>query len=144
MKRVITFGTYDLFHLGHLRLLKRAAELGDELIVGVSTDSLNFSKKKKYPVFPLKDRLEIVESLKVVTQVFREESLELKGEYIKRFKANTLVMGDDWQGKFDQLNNLCEVIYLPRTPEVSTTGIKEYLANGMSVTLEEAMKQEIR
>jgi glycerol-3-phosphate cytidylyltransferase len=131
MKRIITFGTYDLFHLGHLKILKRAAELGDELIVGVSTDALNYSKKQKYPVFCESDRIEIIEGLKVVNEVFREESLELKGEYIKKYNADVLVMGDDWEGKFDNFSDLCEVVYLARTPEISTTEIKDYISNGM-------------
>lgn len=134
MTRVITFGTYDLFHLGHLKILQRAAEYGDELIVGVSTDNLNYSKKKKYPVFPETDRFEIIQNLKPVTKVFYEESLELKGDYIKEFKADILLMGDDWEGKFDHFSDLCKVIYLPRTPEISTTEIKDYLANGLSTT----------
>ena len=98
---VITFGTYDLFHIGHLRILERAAALGNRLVVGVSTDALNYSKKSKYPVFPEADRAAIVGALKVVDEVFLEESLELKGEYIKKYKADLLVMGEDWAGKFD-------------------------------------------
>ncbi len=131
MKRVITFGTYDLFHVGHLRLLQRAASLGDYLIVGVSTDELNFSKKQKMPVFSESDRFEIIDSLKMVDHVFAEESLELKGEYIKKYRADILVMGDDWSGKFDHFSHLCEVVYLPRTPEISTTEIKDYISNGI-------------
>jgi len=124
----MTFGTYDLFHVGHLRILQRAKALGDLLIVGVSTDQLNFDKKGFYPTFSQESRLEIVRSLKVVDEVFFEESLALKREYLIRHRANLLVMGDDWAGRFDEFRDLCEVIYLPRTPEVSTTLIKEELA----------------
>jgi len=124
---VITFGTYDLFHIGHLRILERAAALGDRLVVGVSTDALNYSKKAKYPIFPEADRAAIVGALKVVDEVFLEESLELKGEYIKKYKADLLVMGEDWAGKFDMYRELCDVHYFPRTPGISTTEIKEVL-----------------
>ena len=121
MKRVITFGTYDLFHIGHLNILRRARHCGDELIVGVSSDALNYSKKKKYPVYPEHERMEIVHAIKFVDEVFLEESLELKGEYIKRYKADLLVMGDDWKGRFDEMDQFCDVLYLPRTEGVSTT-----------------------
>jgi len=125
MKTVITFGTYDLFHVGHLRLLTRARQLGDRLVVGVSTDELNFSKKGYRPIFSQADRREIIAAVAGVDETFFEESLELKGDYIKTYKANILVMGDDWKGKFDQFKALCEVVYLPRTNGISTTGIKE-------------------
>ena len=127
MKTVITFGTYDLFHIGHLRILARAKELGNRLVVGVSTDELNFSKKGIKPVFTLAERMEILRAIGCVDEVFPEESLELKGEYIKKFKADVLVMGDDWKGKFDGFGAFCEVVYLPRTEGISTTKIKEYL-----------------
>ncbi|RKK01673.1 glycerol-3-phosphate cytidylyltransferase [Pseudoroseomonas wenyumeiae] len=126
--RVITFGTYDLFHIGHLNILKRAAALGNHLIVGVSTDALNFSKKGLKPVFPQHERLAIVEALRCVNEAFYEESLELKAEYIKHYKADVLVMGDDWAGRFDQFKSLCDVVYLPRTEGISTTDIKQGLA----------------
>ena len=126
--RVITFGTYDLFHIGHLNILKRAAALGSHLIVGVSTDALNFSKKGLKPVFPQHERLAIVEALRCVNEAFYEESLELKADYIKHYKADVLVMGDDWAGRFDQFKSLCDVVYLPRTEGISTTDIKQGLA----------------
>lgn len=125
MKKVITFGTFDIFHIGHINILERAAQLGDYLIVGVSSDKLNFSKKQRYPVYNEKERVKIISSLKVVNEVFVEESLELKLEYIKKYNADVLVMGDDWKGKFDWVKSECEVIYLPRTPSVSTTEIIE-------------------
>ena len=95
MKTVITFGTYDLFHIGHLRILSRARKLGDRLVVGVSTDELNLSKKNIRPVFSLAERMEIIGGLSCVDEVFPEESLEKKGEYIKAHKADILVMGND-------------------------------------------------
>jgi glycerol-3-phosphate cytidylyltransferase len=127
MKTVITFGTYDLFHFGHLRILARARQLGDRLVVGVSTDELNFSKKGFRPVFSFAERLAIVSALSCVSEVFAEEALDLKGSYIKSHKADILVMGDDWQGKFDHYKPLCEVVYLPRTPSISTTNIKSLI-----------------
>ncbi|MDA8496315.1 adenylyltransferase/cytidyltransferase family protein [Kluyvera georgiana] len=125
MKRIITFGTFDIFHIGHINILKRARKLGDELIVGVSSDELNLSKKNRYPVYCQEDRMEIISSLKFVTHVFLEESLELKLEYIKKYKADVLVMGDDWEGRFDWVKHECEVVYLTRTPSISTTEIIE-------------------
>ena len=125
MKTIITFGTYDLLHVGHIRLLSRARELGDRLVVGVSSDQLNFSKKNKYPEFSQQERMEIISMIKGVDQVFLEESLELKALYLKEYEADILVMGDDWEGKFDHLSSLCQVVYLPRTPSISTTAIIE-------------------
>ncbi len=123
MTRVLTFGTFDLFHIGHVNVLLRAAEMGDHLTVGVSSDGLNFSKKKRYPVYREEHRMAIVSSLACVNEVFVEESLELKGDYIREHRADVLVMGDDWAGKFDHFRELCDVVYLPRTAEVSTTDI---------------------
>ncbi|MDD3288435.1 MAG: adenylyltransferase/cytidyltransferase family protein [Alphaproteobacteria bacterium] len=125
MKTVITFGTFDLFHIGHLRILERAAKYGDKLIVGISTDKLNFSKKGFNPVFPQEDRRDIIASLSFVDKTFFEESLEMKGEYIKEHKADILVMGSDWAGKFDEYKSICEVVYLPRTTGISTTQVKQ-------------------
>ena len=129
---VITFGTFDVLHVGHIRVLTRSAALGDRLVVGVSSDALNFSKKGRNPVFSQDERVEIVSSLKVVDQVFVEESLEQKREYVLEHQADILVMGDDWSGKFDFLSDICKVVYLPRTPSVSTTAIIEHIsASGM-------------
>lgn len=125
MRRVITFGTFDVLHIGHVAILERARALGDALVVGVSSDALNFSKKQRYPVYPEEDRLKIISALRCVDAVFIEESLELKGDYIRRHDAQVLVMGDDWQGRFDEFRALCEVVYLPRTPSISTTEIIE-------------------
>lgn len=123
--RVITFGTYDIFHVGHVNIIERAKLHGDHLIVGVSSDKLNVSKKGRPPVYCEEDRQHIIRSMRCVDEVFLEESLELKAEYIKYYNADILVMGDDWQGKFDHLKDICQVIYLPRTPSVSTTEIIE-------------------
>jgi glycerol-3-phosphate cytidylyltransferase len=130
MRRVITFGTYDVFHVGHLRLLERARAHGDCLIVGVSTDRLNYSKKQRLPIYPEQERKAIIASLRCVDEVFDEESLELKGEYIRRHRADVLVMGDDWAGRFDEFAPLCEVIYLERTPSISTTALIEKIQGG--------------
>ncbi|MGF1688926.1 adenylyltransferase/cytidyltransferase family protein [Photobacterium japonica] len=121
--RVITFGTFDVFHIGHVNILERAKELGDHLIVGVSTDALNFSKKQRYPIYNEKSRAQIVNAIHCVNEVFYEESLALKRQYILEHKADILVMGDDWKGKFDEFSDICQVIYLPRTADVSTTEI---------------------
>lgn len=129
MKKVMTFGTFDLFHFGHLRILQRARELGGELIVGISSDELNLSKKQKYPIFSQDHRMAIVGEIKGVTEVFVEESLALKRQYIVEHQADILVMGDDWQGKFDELKDVCEVVYLERTPELSTTEYKHIIRN---------------
>ncbi|TDG11617.1 glycerol-3-phosphate cytidylyltransferase [Seongchinamella unica] len=129
VKTVLTFGTFDLFHFGHLRILQRARELGDSLVVGVSSDALNFSKKGKYPIFSEEHRLAIVSEIKGVDRVFVEESLEKKREYILSQKADLLVMGDDWKGKFDDLSDVCEVVYLERTPALSTTEYKNIIKN---------------
>lgn len=128
-RTVITFGTFDVFHVGHIRVLQRAAALGDRLVVGVSADALNLAKKGRAPVYSQDERMEIVASLRVVDEVFVEESLEQKRDYIIEHGADVLVMGDDWAGKFDWVGDVCEVVYLPRTPSVSTTGIIEHIAS---------------
>ena len=127
MARIITFGTYDVLHIGHIKLLKRAKELGNHLIVGVSSDELNINKKGRAPIYSLQSRLEIIASLRFVDDVFVEDSLELKAEYIINNKADILVMGDDWQGQFDHLKKHCDVVYLPRTPSISTTEVIEII-----------------
>ncbi|CNH13217.1 adenylyltransferase/cytidyltransferase family protein [Yersinia pekkanenii] len=125
MKKIITFGTFDVFHVGHINILERAASYGDKLIVGVSSDELNLSKKKRYPIYSQNDRVKIISSLRFVDEVFIEESLDLKLEYIKQYDAKILVMGDDWAGRFDWVKEACDVIYLARTPSISTTEIIE-------------------
>ena len=125
MKKVITFGTFDVFHVGHVNILERAKAMGDYLIVGVSSDKLNMSKKGRNPIYNENDRMHIIKALSCVDEVFFEHSLELKGEYIKQYEADTLVMGNDWEGRFDEFKNICEVKYFPRTPSISTTEIIE-------------------
>lgn len=125
-KRAITYGTFDLFHVGHLRLLKRVAALADELYVAVSSDEFN-SIKGKTCVIPFAERAEIIESLACVTKVIREDNWDQKITDVKENHCDLFVMGDDWTGKFDFLKDYCDVIYLPRTPGVSTTDIKNVL-----------------
>lgn len=128
MKIVITYGTFDLFHVGHIRLLKRLSALGDKLIVGISSDEFNELKGKK-SFFSYEERAEIVESCKYVTEVFPEHNWKQKRNDINKYQADVFAMGDDWVGKFDDLNDICEVVYLPRTEDVSTTKIKSSLSN---------------
>lgn len=127
--RIITFGTYDLFHIGHLNILKNCKQHGgleNTLIVGVSSDELNYSKKQKNTAIPLHDRIEIIRAIKYVDEVFVENSLEEKLNYCIEHKADLLIMGSDHVGRFDFLkNNKVDVLYLPRTEEISTTEIKE-------------------
>lgn len=127
---IITFGTFDVFHIGHLRILERARALGDRLVVGISSDELNFSKKGRNPVYDIQDRMRIVGALRCVDDVFVEESLDKKVNYIRELHADTLVMGDDWAGKFDFCKPYCNVVYLERTPSVSTTEIIEVIRHG--------------
>lgn len=123
MKKVITYGTFDLFHYGHLRLLKRAKSYGDYLVVAVSSDDFNRMKGKE-PIYPYEHRAKIVESIKYVDEVIPETSWEQKIDDIKNHNINIFVMGADWEGKFDFLKEYCEVVYLPRTKNISTTEIK--------------------
>lgn len=122
---VITFGTFDVFHVGHLNIFERALSYGDRLVVGISTDALSISKKGRSPVYSEQERSAIVAALRCVDEVFWEESLEEKEQYIRRYNADVLVMGDDWAGKFDELSGLCAIKYLPRTPAISTTELIE-------------------
>ncbi len=124
VKRVITYGTFDLFHIGHLRLLKRLSNLGDELIVAVSTDEFN-EKKGKKTIIPFKERAEIVSSIKYVTKVIPEENWEQKQNDIKKYDIDIFAIGDDWEGKFDFLNKFCKVIYLNRTQNISSSDLKK-------------------
>lgn len=131
MKKVITFGTFDVFHVGHVNILQRARDLGDHLTVGVSSDELNENKKGRAPVYRLDHRMKIVSALECVDAVFVEESLEKKPEYIQEHDADVLVMGDDWEGRFDDMREYCEVVYLPRTPSISTTALIEVVRNDL-------------
>lgn len=123
MRRVITYGTFDLLHYGHINLLRRAKALGDYLVVGLSTDSFNKAKGKT-SYFSYEQRKLLLESIRYVDLVIPEDSWEQKRDDIRAYQIDTFVMGDDWKGKFDSLSDLCQVVYLPRTPEVSTTKIK--------------------
>lgn len=129
MKKIITYGTFDLLHYGHIQLLKRAKAMGDYLIVGLSTDEFNWNEKQKQCYFNYDKRKMLLESLRYVDLVIPEENWEQKVNDIKEFRVDTFVMGDDWEGKFDSLKEYCEVVYLPRTPEISTTQIKEMKKN---------------
>ncbi|MCI8600450.1 MAG: glycerol-3-phosphate cytidylyltransferase [Oscillospiraceae bacterium] len=126
MRKVITYGTFDLLHYGHINLLRRAKEMGDYLIVALSTDEFNRSKGKEC-YFPYEKRRALLESIRYIDLVIPETCWEQKREDVQEFKVDVFVMGDDWAGKFDFLKDLCEVIYLPRTPEISTTKIKQDL-----------------
>jgi len=121
--RVIIYGTFDLFHVGHLRILQRARGLGDELFVGISTDTFNSIKGKESTIC-FKHRMEIISALECVTHVFPEEDWDQKEKDIKRFQINKFVMGDDWKGKFDMLGSICDVLYLSRTPGISSSLLK--------------------
>ncbi|MDC1346862.1 glycerol-3-phosphate cytidylyltransferase [Glaciecola sp.] len=127
MKTVITYGTFDLFHVGHVRLLKRLKSLGERLVVGISSDEFNAIKGKK-SFFSYEERAEILESCKYVDEIFPEEDWEQKRSDVKKFNANIFAMGDDWAGEFDFLSEYCEVVYLSRTEEISTTQIKKSLS----------------
>ena len=127
MKRVITYGTFDLLHYGHINLLRRAKAYGDYLIVALSTDEFNWNEKQKKCYFSYEERKSLLEAIRYVDLVIPEESWEQKISDVKEFKVDTFVIGDDWEGKFDFLKEYCDVVYLPRTPEISTTQIKKDL-----------------
>lgn len=126
MKKVLTYGTFDLFHIGHLNILKRARELGDYLVVAVSSDSFNAIKGKKCAI-PDHERMAIVEAIKYVDKVIPENDWDQKISDVQDNDIDIFVMGDDWEGKFDFLKEYCEVVYLPRTDGISTTQIKKEL-----------------
>lgn len=126
MKRIITYGTFDLLHYGHINLLQRAKQLGDYLIVALSTNEFNEIKGKKC-YFSYEQRKKLLESIRYVDLVIPESNWEQKTDDVKRYDIDVFVMGDDWKGKFDFLKQYCEVVYLSRTPEISTTKIKSDL-----------------
>ncbi|HIZ20027.1 MAG TPA: glycerol-3-phosphate cytidylyltransferase [Firmicutes bacterium] len=130
MKKVITYGTFDLLHYGHINLLKRAKALGDYLIVALSTDEFNWAQKGKKCYFTYEERKQLLESIRYVDLVIPEESWEQKVQDVKEYHVDTFVMGDDWKGKFDFLRPYCDVVYLPRTPEISTTKMKQEIGRG--------------
>lgn len=130
MKRVITYGTFDLLHYGHINLLKRAKALGDYLVVVISSDEFNWNEKQKKCYFSYEQRKALVEAVRYVDLVIPETSWEQKKSDVHEYHIDTFVMGDDWKGKFDFLEEEgVEVVYLPRTPEISTTQIKKDLGN---------------
>lgn len=124
MKRVITYGTFDLLHYGHIELLKRAKELGDYLVVALSTDEFNWNHKQKRAYFSFEKRRKLLEVIRYVDLVIPENDWDQKTTDIVDHQIDTFVMGDDWEGEFDYLNNETDVVYLPRTPEISTSKIK--------------------
>jgi len=126
-KTVITFGTFDLFHIGHLRILERAKSLGNKLVVGISSDAFNMEKKSKVTIFSQEERRRIIGALKCVDEVFFEESFEKKGEYIDQYHADIVVMGDDWLGRFDGIRPHVQTVYFPRTPDISTTQLIHHI-----------------
>ena len=136
MKRIITYGTFDLLHYGHINLLRRAKELGDYLIVALSTDEFNSEYKNKTSYFNYDQRKALLEAIRYVDLVIPETCWEQKKSDIHKYEINTFVIGDDWKGKFDFLKNEgAEVVYLPRTPQISTTQIKK--DNGINKTQNE-------
>lgn len=127
MKKVLTYGTFDLLHYGHICLLERAKALGGHLTVAVSTDEFNLGKKKVC-TYPFEERAKILEAVRYVDQVIPETTWEQKINDVQKYDIDIFVMGDDWAGKFDFLKEYCEVVYLPRTPGISTTQIKESIS----------------
>ena len=124
MKTVITYGTFDILHYGHINLLRRARALGDRLLVGLSTDEFNAGKHKS-AVLSYQNRKAVLEAIRYVDGVLPEVSWDQKRADILRYQASLFVMGGDWAGRFDSLSDLCEVVYLPRTADISTTEIKQ-------------------
>jgi glycerol-3-phosphate cytidylyltransferase len=138
-RRVITYGTFDMFHIGHLRLLQRLKLLGDELIVCVSTDEFN-KKKGKTTLIPYEQRAEIVSNIKCVDMVIPENNWEQKIIDVQKFNIDIFGIGDDWKGKFDFLKEYCEVVYLERTQDISTTKLKKSLNNFFSIPKKDIIK----
>lgn len=138
-KKVITYGTFDMFHIGHLKLLQRLAELGDELVVAVSTDKFNEEKCKKV-LIPYEQRAEIVANIKGVDLVIPEDNWKQKQSDIEKYQIDIFAMGDDWEGKFDFLKSICDVIYLKRTDDISTSQLKKALSGFSSIPREDILK----
>jgi glycerol-3-phosphate cytidylyltransferase len=135
-KTIITYGTFDMFHIGHLKLLQRLKGMADKLIVAVSTDEFN-EKKGKKTIIPYTQRIEIVKNIRCVDMVISEENWEQKVTDIQRYKVDIFAMGNDWHGKFDFLKEYCDVVYLERTKDISTTQLKKSLTNFMSIPRED-------
>jgi len=138
-KTVITYGTFDLFHIGHLNLLRKLKSMGSKLIVAVSTDKFNELKGKK-TIIPFEQRAEIVGSIRYVDQVIPEENWEQKITDIRKYNVDIFAIGSDWEGKFDFLKEHCEVVYLQRTEGISTTELKQSLKNLFSVPREDLIQ----
>ncbi len=139
MSTVITYGTFDLFHIGHLNILKRARALGDRLIVVLSTDEFNWEMKNKVTAITYEDRKAILEGLRCVDLVIPETNWEQKITDVQEHKVDTFVMGHDWDGKFDFLKPYCAVVYLPRTESISSSEIKLHIASGERTQLRAVM-----
>lgn len=131
-KTIITYGTFDMFHIGHLNLLRRLSEMADNVVVAVSTDEFNLGKGKK-TLIPYEQRAAIVESVKYVSKVIPEESWEQKLSDVKQYNVDIFAIGDDWKGKFDFLEKLCDVVYLERTGNISTSELKKSLTRFLSI-----------
>lgn len=138
-KTVITYGTFDMFHIGHLKLLRRLSEMGDRLIVAVSTDEFNTGKGKK-TLIPYEQRAAIVEAIDCVDMVIPEESWEQKVLDVKKYDVDVFAIGQDWQGEFDFLKEHCEVVYMPRTKNISTTELKRSLKRFLSISPDDLKK----
>ena len=138
-KTVITYGTFDMFHIGHLKLLERLSKMGDQVIVAVSTDEFNSVKKKKV-LIPYEHRAEIVRSIKYVDLVIPETCWEQKVQDVEKYNVDVFAIGEDWKGKFDFLKEKCEVVYLKRTPNVSTTELKRSLKHLLTISQDDLIK----
>ena len=143
MKRIITYGTFDLLHYGHINLLRRAKALGDYLVVALSTDEFNWNSKNKKTYFPYEQRKQLLESIRYVDLVIPEEDWNQKKSDMHEYHIDTFVMGDDWKGKFDFLKDEgVDVVYLPRTPEISSSKIKKDLYDANEVTEESKISHD--
>lgn len=143
MKRIITYGTFDLLHYGHINLLKRAKALGDYLVVALSTDEFNYKEKHKTTYFSYEERKVLLESIRYVDLVIPEENWQQKRTDVHEYHINTFVIGDDWKGKFDFLKEEgVDVVYLPRTPEISSSKIKNDLYDANAVDRENKTNHE--
>lgn len=138
-KTILTYGTFDMFHIGHLRLFKRLSAMGDKLIVGVSTDEFNALKGKK-TLIPYDQRAEIVESVRYVDMVIPETDWEQKVRDVQEYRVDVFAIGNDWEGKFDFLKEHCEVVYLDRTDGISSTQLKNSLKNLLRVPKDEILR----
>ena len=137
-KTILTYGTFDMFHIGHLKLLQRLSDLGDELIVAVSSDEFN-NIKGKTVLIPYDQRAEIVQNISCVDKVISEENWEQKIDDIKKYNVDIFAMGNDWEGKFDFLKEHCDVVYLERTKDISTTQLKKSLTSFLSIPKEDIL-----